>query len=34
MDCVICKVGTTRPGSKTLTFERNERIVILKHVSG
>jgi YgiT-type zinc finger domain-containing protein len=34
MQCVICKVGNTQPGAKTLTFERGERIVILKHVAG
>lgn len=34
MHCTICKVGNTQPGTKTLTFERGERIVILKHVAG
>ena len=34
MQCVICKVGNTHKGTGTLTFERDERLVILKHVAG
>jgi len=30
--CVICKQGQTRPGTATVTLERGETTVVIKHV--
>jgi YgiT-type zinc finger domain-containing protein len=32
MECSICKVGETKPGHVTVTLEKGETIVLLKHV--
>ncbi len=32
MDCVICKIGTTKKGLVTFTLEHNGAIVIFKNV--
>ncbi len=32
MNCVICKTGDTSPGHVTVTVQRAETTVILKHV--
>ncbi len=32
MKCVICRQGETRLGTATLVLERDDRIVIVKHV--
>lgn len=32
MNCVICKIGETRPGSVTVTLQRGETTVLIKDV--
>jgi YgiT-type zinc finger domain-containing protein len=32
IECSICKVGKTEPGHVTVTLEKGETIVLLKHV--
>lgn len=32
MECSLCKVGTTKEGSVTVTLERGESIVLIKNV--
>jgi len=32
MQCVICKNGETAPGTTTVTVDRNELTVVLRHV--
>ena len=32
MECVICKHGTTRPGTATLTFTRDGTTLVIKGV--
>jgi YgiT-type zinc finger domain-containing protein len=32
MECSICKLGHTEPGHVTVTLERGNTIVLLKHV--
>lgn len=32
MKCVICKHGETKPGTTTVTFERNQSTVVIKDV--
>lgn len=32
MKCVICRNGETRPGETTVSLQRGETTVILKHV--
>jgi YgiT-type zinc finger domain-containing protein len=32
MQCVICKQGETRPGTATVTLERNSATVVIKDV--
>ena len=32
VNCVVCKHGTTHPGFATVTLQRGETTVILKHV--
>ena len=32
MSCVLCKHGETRPGLVTVTLQRGETTVVLKHV--
>jgi YgiT-type zinc finger domain-containing protein len=32
MECSICKVGFTKPGHVTVTLEKGDTIVLLKHV--
>ena len=34
MNCVICRNGTTNSGYVTVTLQRGETTVILKHVPG
>ncbi len=32
MKCVVCKVGETNPGTATLTLERGNLTLVVKHV--
>lgn len=32
MKCVICKHGETQPGKVTVTFHRNDTVVVIKEV--
>ena len=32
MECILCKVGTTKKGKVTITLERNGSIVLIKDV--
>ena len=32
MECAICKTGVTMPGHVTVTLEKGENIVLIKHV--
>jgi YgiT-type zinc finger domain-containing protein len=32
MSCVLCKHGETRPGPVTVTLQRGETTMVLKHV--
>lgn len=32
MKCLICKTGETRPGTTTVTLEREDTIVVIKDV--
>jgi len=32
MKCVICKQGQTQPGYVTVTLERNETILVFRHL--
>ncbi len=32
MTCVICKNGETKPGTTTLTLEREDTTIVFKHV--
>ena len=32
MKCALCKVGTTKKGSVTVTLERNGAIILIKNV--
>ena len=32
MKCVICKLGETRPGTATVTLERNGMILVVRSV--
>ncbi len=32
MRCVICKRGETRPGHTTVTLERDQTVVVFRHV--
>ena len=32
MNCFICKHGKTRPGKMTVTLERGETTVVIRHV--
>lgn len=32
MDCVICKSGSTKPGSTTVTLEREGTVLVIKGV--
>jgi len=34
MECIICKNGTTMPGSDTLTIEMEGHLVIIRDVPG
>ncbi len=32
MKCVICKNGETQPGKATVTFERDQRVIVIQAV--
>lgn len=32
MNCLICKTGTTQPGTTTVTLERNTTVIVIKDV--
>jgi len=32
MECMICKVGDTQPGTVTVTLERGSTTLVFKHV--
>lgn len=32
MKCVVCKYGTTRPGTMTALFERDDITIVIKEV--
>ena len=32
MNCVICRTGDTRPGTATVTLQRDETVVVIKGV--
>jgi YgiT-type zinc finger domain-containing protein len=32
MKCIMCKQGETQPGTTTMTLERDETMVVFKHV--
>ncbi len=32
MDCPVCRHGTTRPGSATVTLERDDVTLVVRHV--
>jgi YgiT-type zinc finger domain-containing protein len=34
MTCAICQFGKTSPGEATVTFERGEKLIIVKGVPG
>lgn len=34
MNCMLCRLGETRPGTATVTLERGETTVIIKGVPG
>lgn len=32
MTCVICKHGTTAPGTATMTFDERDTVIVIRHV--
>ena len=32
MSCLICKTGTTQPGTTTVTLERDTTVIVIKDV--
>ena len=32
MNCLICKTGTTQPGTTTVTLERDTTVIVIKDV--
>ena len=32
MTCVVCRKGRTKPGTATVTLERNDLTLVIKHV--
>ncbi len=32
MNCLICKTGTTQPGTTTVTLERDTSVIVIKDV--
>ena len=32
MTCILCKHGTTAPGTATMTFDERDTVMVIRHV--